>query len=184
MNRMFTFKCATIQLLVTTASTVPSLDSLVLTMCGKKYETARTLVHTKLPMLSEIERSWCKYQRCSFFNFHTCYFRYIKYRLYWPIPLQRVYSCHDRNSANYNEINNQIVKSLIEYLNGLKNHGVKYELVESTIEILLAAVSVESSNSTEVGKSLGISRKRISAAKEKRMLFDSAVDKKKWKNIK
>ena len=28
MNRMFTFKCATIQLLVTTASTVPSLDSL------------------------------------------------------------------------------------------------------------------------------------------------------------
>ena len=94
------------------------------------------------------------------------------------LNIKKQYNLHDRNSANYNEINNQIVKSLIEYLNGLKNHGGKYELVESTIEILLAAVSVESSNSTEVGKTLEISRKRISAAKERRMLFDSAIDEK------
>ena len=71
-----------------------------------------------------------------------------------------------------------IVKLLIEYLSGLKNHSGTYELVESTIQILLAAVWVESSNSAEVGETLGISRKRISAAKEKRLLFNSAIDKK------
>lgn len=100
------------------------------------------------------------------------------------LNIKKQYNLHDRNSANSNDINNQIVNSLREYLSGLKNHGGKYELVESTIENLLAAVSVESSNSTEVGETLGISRKRISAAKAKRVLFDTAVDKKKWKNIK
>ena len=86
MNRMFTFKCATMQLWITTVSTVSSSSvRIVLTKCGK-YETARTLVHTKLPMLSEIECGPCENQRCSFFDFNHAIFDTLNIDYIGPFP--------------------------------------------------------------------------------------------------
>jgi phosphoglycolate phosphatase-like HAD superfamily hydrolase len=55
------------------------------------------------------------------------------------LNLRKNYGRHENKEVN-NEINSTLVKSLKEYLNGLKNFGGKFAQVESTIENVISSI--------------------------------------------
>lgn len=71
-----------------------------------------------------------------------------------------------------------------EYLNGLKIFGGNFKKTQSIIDdVLTSLVSMNISN-TDIGKSLNISRKRVSNAKERRIEFNDIVEKENLRCIK
>ena len=100
--------------------------------------------------------------------------------------IRKQFNIHHKINVDDSEINNKIVDSLKDYLSGLNNYGGKYSLVEATKDTLIAAVSVRSLNNNDVGEVLGVSKKRMAAAKQRRTIFDDVVKinrskKTKWK---
>ena len=64
-----------------------------------------------------------------------------------------------------------------EYLNGLKVFGGNFKKTQSIIDdVLTSLVSLNISN-TDISKSLNISRRRVSNAKERRIEFNDIVEK-------
>lgn len=74
------------------------------------------------------------------------------------------------------ELNNKLVSSLKGYLVGLSTYGGKFSQVESTVENLLAAISVESLSNSSIAVALKVSRKRVAVAREKSKAFDTLID--------
>ena len=89
--------------------------------------------------------------------------------------IRKQFNIHHKINVDDSEINNKIVYSLKDYLSGLNNYGGKYSLVEATKDTLLAAVSVRSLSNNGVGDVLGVSKKRMAAAKQRRTIFDDVV---------
>lgn len=72
--------------------------------------------------------------------------------------------------------NDRIVFSLSYYLKNLQKYSAKFGSTESTIEKLLTATAVYSISDIEMSKIMGVSRRRISSAKQKRLKFDGIID--------
>ena len=94
------------------------------------------------------------------------------------INIKKQYNVNENKEVN-NETNNSIINSLKNYFNGLREYGGKFSLVESTIENVITAISYESSNSVEISKLFGVSRRRITNGKIKRNVFDQVIEKEK-----
>ena len=78
--------------------------------------------------------------------------------------------------------NNRIVFSLSSYLKNLQKFGAKFGSTESTIEKLLTATAVYALSDVEMSKIVGVSRRRIADAKQRRLVFDDIVDKEERNN--
>ena len=76
------------------------------------------------------------------------------------INILKQYNVNEIKEVN-NETNNSIINSLKNYFHGLREYGGKFSLVKSTIENVITAISYERSNSVEISKLFGVSRRRI-----------------------
>ena len=80
--------------------------------------------------------------------------------------------------SNCVEFNGKVVSSLKEYLIGLKNFGGKYSQVEASTETVLTAIIDLSLSDSVIASTLGVTRKKIAAAREKRISFNNIVNEK------
>jgi hypothetical protein len=76
----------------------------------------------------------------------------------------------------------RIVFSLSSYLKNLQKFGAKLGSTEGTIEKLLPGAAVYNINDSEMSKVMGVSRRRIKNAKNKRGVFDDIVKKEERNN--
>ena len=74
------------------------------------------------------------------------------------------------------------VFSLSSYLKNLQKFGAKFGSTEGTIEKLLPGTAVYNINDSEMSKVMGVSRRRIKNAKNKRGVFDDIVKKEERNN--
>ena len=92
--------------------------------------------------------------------------------------VRKQFSVHVEKSEDVSEINNKVVDSIKTYLSGLNDYGGKYAQVEATKDTLLSAASVKSLSNNDIADILGVSKRRMAAARQRRSVFDSVVNSK------
>ena len=83
----------------------------------------------------------------------------------------------DLNSRKYSDSNDRIVFSLQSYLKNLQKFGAKFGSSEFTIDKILTATVVYCISDVEMSKMMGVTRKRVASAKQRRGTFDDIATK-------